>query len=138
MKNFRMILSLLPVLFISVFIYFLSTGFFRADIGKAAPAHSSTLTKIKTSGTVFTVHLTDSGSNHCLSGNYTYCVNGGLITSASGDFQVELECNEYTTICVQSSSGCKGTWTGYVNCEDSLLIIIDLMPNNEGLCDCMH
>jgi len=132
MRNLKVSLTILPIFAVAFIIYFSVQGF------SSEPKHAAHVNSIqnKTSGTVFTVHLL--GSTGCLNGNYTYCVNGGLITNASGDFQVELECNQYSTICVQSSSGCKGTWSGYANCEDGLLINITLVPNEEGLCDCMR
>lgn len=130
------------MLFAVLSLYFIINGYGQKASGKDVlnkvnPIEINKGTPVRTSQ-LFNVHLVSNESAGCLSGDYTYCVNGGLITNASGDFQIEADCESYVTICVQSSSGCKGEWSGYVTCEFAQTITINLVPNEEGVCDCMR
>ncbi|MBN8569131.1 MAG: hypothetical protein J0M18_05835 [Ignavibacteria bacterium] len=118
MKNIKIILSLLPVIAISLMIYFFSSGYANS----------------KTSSGV-TVHLLNATAYDCLGGDYTYCINGSHPIEVHGDFKIDIECNEYVEICVHSKSGCAGSWAGYFSCVATPDIYIYL-SNIAANCSC--
>jgi hypothetical protein len=130
MKKFKVILSLLPVLAIASFIYFSALGFSHVPEVKT----NTTLAK-PSATTLVAVHLSDIGGNHCLTGNYYYCVNGGPAIPFSFPGEIEVPCDEYVTICVTSDAPCTGSWTGFVSCGPNPKITIDLSPFN-ARCNC--
>lgn len=131
MKNIRVILSLLPVLALTFFIYLSTLGFSHAPLEK-----SKSEFKKPSASMILAVHITDVGGNHCLTGDYTYCVNGGPAIQVFSDyFEVEVPCGDDVTICVTSSAGCTGSWTGPASCEPQPRVTIDISPFG-ARCNC--
>ncbi len=117
MKNLKGFLVLLPLLVLAVFIYFSTNGFSSQPDSKTLLVNKENeRTDTKKPSIVYPVHLTNIGGGGCLSGDYTYCIDHGRSMKASGDFEVDLACGQYHTICINSSTGCYGTWTGWIDC----------------------
>lgn len=119
MKHFKVFSAFLPLLAIACFIYFSTSGFSSTQLGNKFESEIQPVKIVakKPNGLIYLVHLTNTGGGHCLTGDYTYCIDGGTSSHATGDFYVELNCDEYHTICINSSQGCYGTWTGYIDCK---------------------
>ncbi|MBX7046570.1 MAG: hypothetical protein K1X86_12115 [Ignavibacteria bacterium] len=136
MKNFKVVLSLLPIIALGCFVYFSSIGFSKFNVKKTSPPDSKIekITKEKTSSTVM-LWITLSGAE-CLSGNYSYCINGGnsYYVNTEG-FYAEVPCGEEFTICVRTLDiSCRGSYTGTVSCDTDTYKIVELSPFNT--CDC--
>ncbi|MBN8569130.1 MAG: hypothetical protein J0M18_05830 [Ignavibacteria bacterium] len=138
MKNLKLLFTALPVLALTCFIYFSTSGFSNHNKAESNKNYK-TISNLKEGPNTtidLTIHLTDLGSNHCLSGDYRICVNGGSPQAYySDEFEIKVTCGEYVSFCVVSSTGCTGSWYGYVPCPDNPGIYIDLSPTNPE-CSC--
>lgn len=138
MKNLKVILSLLPVLALTCFIYFSTLGFSNLNTTKTTTFKNKieSIPVKKPSTTVMLwINLRDLGGNHCLGGSYEYCINGGhAIFESTEGFYAEVPCGETFTICV-SSGNCWGSWTGTVSCNTDTFINVDMSPENKP-CSC--
>jgi hypothetical protein len=137
MKKFKVFSASVSFFLFLTFIYFSAAGFSADTDAKLATAQEiKKINDSKPSSTVMLyIILTDSGGNHCLNGSYTYCINGGIAMSASGEgFYIEVPCGEEITICVQSEL-CSGWWTGVPACNTDTFKIIDMSPDNHA-CNC--
>jgi hypothetical protein len=137
MKNLRVVFAAIPFLLLTIFIYFSINGFSsHANTGSTKLKDPGLTIKDKPS-IIYPVHLTNTTGGGCLSGDYTYCIDGGKPQTATGDFEVDLACGQYHTICVNSSTGCYGTWTGWIDCFATFpQIDIDLATTPPVECFC--
>jgi len=130
MKNLKVVISLLPVLILTCFIYFSTIGFSTAEEGPAAKAD-----KRPTNTVMLYIILTDTDGNHCLGGSYEYCINGGHPQNVFTEgFYAEVPCGEPFTICVTSGK-CSGIWTGTASCNVDTFITVNLSPDGRP-CSC--
>ncbi len=107
MKNLKLFFALFSVIVISGFIYFSAEGFSR--VPSAAENKS----------TVVTVNVQVYGTELCFgSGSLKYCINGGGLMYFPTDGKIQLECNTNVIICVIAETGCCGSWSGQINCDD--------------------
>jgi len=132
MKNFKVVSGLLTIFVLAIVFYFSTV----ASAIEEKPVAVKSKSEISTTCSK-TIQLT-SGGKGCLSGSYTYCINGGTAVQVfSNAFTVNLPCGETSTICVMSSNGCIGTASVYVACPcfDGDDVVINL-ANTGAMCLC--
>lgn len=113
MKKIKVVFALLPLVVISLFIYSSSNAFLSGENGKLSVPYKD---GVSTNCSV-NIRLSTTGNRSCLTGSYTYCINGGTAVSVSTEaFSVSMPCGTTSTICVMSSNGCIGTASIYVPC----------------------
>ena len=137
MKNLKVVSAFLPLLAIACFIYFSTSGFSAKETEK--PGSVTNEVSKPSTDCFYQIHL-DSSNPSCLSGSYTWCIDGGEVQYSSGDFEVKFPCESGThTICVQSNTGCKGTIsiTVVCPCRTSNPRTIMLSTSNPA-CECTN
>jgi hypothetical protein len=94
MKRIKLTALLLPLVFITAILYF----------------SSPVLSTDKPQDTCERyIILTSEGGDECLSGQFTYCINGGpAMTTSATAFYVTLPCGQSSTVCLTSDGGCWG------------------------------
>ncbi|MBX7046568.1 MAG: hypothetical protein K1X86_12105 [Ignavibacteria bacterium] len=133
MKNLKVILSLLPVLALSCFIYFSTIGF--SSQTTSSESKNMNIQNEKASGTVLLWINLISANERCITGYYEICLNGIPLTPETTEgFYLSVPCEEEFTLCIKAGS-CYGTYTGTANCNTDTFRNIYLDDTNPH-CDC--
>jgi len=109
MKNFKVVLAILPVLILGIFMYSFA-GTVAVEKTEPVTVKNTEIDKnSKVEWCNYSITLTSSSGTGCTGGNFTYCVNGGTAMSGSGGgFIASLPCGQTSVICVTTDSGCWG------------------------------
>ncbi len=119
------IFASIPLLLITIFIYFSTSGFSEQPHSNSLnQPHSFSQENSVSTFCTFEVYLNFAGASNC-PGPYSVCVTGStynLNFSAIGDFKVNLKDGETVTICI-SNGECYGTITLTPSCASNIIWI---------------
>lgn len=140
MKNFRVVLNFLPVLFLVAATYFFTSGFsvFESPSNTTETKVLNNLTPLESPSTIcqFKVHPVFDGGCSC---EYMFvCINGsaGYNVPFGVSFIVNVPEGSSVTVCISCGS-CQGSivLTGPGGCSGVIDAFVDLKAN-EGSCNC--